>query len=126
MSLALGGLTAMAVELALDGLSVRQSAIASNIANVNSAGYRPVKVSFEDQITDLIAHAQGKASSQVTIAGFQPRITHESPIQSLGGQNRLDINTVLLNQNVLQYQSLIKGINQYMSTIALATSDGRR
>lgn len=43
---------------ALDGLSLRSAATAQNIANVNSAGYRPMGVSFEDALRTAAAHGQ--------------------------------------------------------------------
>ncbi len=35
---------------ALDGLSARHEAISSNLANVDTPGYKPVKVEFEDKL----------------------------------------------------------------------------
>ncbi len=45
---------------ALDGLSLRSAATAQNIANVNSPGYRPVRVSFESELA--AAAAKGEES----------------------------------------------------------------
>jgi len=40
--------------LGLDGLSARHKAIASNIANADTPGYRRIDVSFEDQLNSII------------------------------------------------------------------------
>lgn len=40
--------------LAMDGLSARHKAIASNIANADSPNYKRVDVSFEDQLRKII------------------------------------------------------------------------
>lgn len=39
---------------AMDGLSVRHQALSSNIANVDTPGYKPVKVAFEDTLKQAI------------------------------------------------------------------------
>jgi len=46
MSFGIEGTTAAVVTLALDAATMRQQAIAANIANVNTPGYRPVRVRF--------------------------------------------------------------------------------
>ena len=37
----------------------------------------------------------------------------------------LDTSTVMLNQNVIQYQALIKGMQHYMSILSIAIKEGR-
>ena len=44
--------TRSALALALDAASLRQQAIATNIANANAIGYVPQRVSFEEQLVD--------------------------------------------------------------------------
>ncbi len=39
---------------ALDAYSLRHKAIASNIANINTAGYKPKTVTFEDQLSGAL------------------------------------------------------------------------
>lgn len=124
MEFGIGGLTSSVVGLALDGLAVRHDAIASNIANINTPGYRPVKVSFEEQLANLIS--AGASKSPQDVANISPRVSYTQPTTAASSERRLDMNTVLLNQNTLQYQVLISGLEKYMSNIALATNDGRR
>jgi len=52
---------------ALDAYTLRHRAIASNIANVSSAGYRAQEVSFEDQL------AASRSGGGVTVAVTDPR-----------------------------------------------------
>lgn len=124
MDLGIGGLTSGVIGMALDGLSLRHEAIASNIANINTAGYRPIKVGFEDQLASVVAAA--RSNPAVAVSAITPQIGHETVANPASSAMRLDMNTVLLNQNTLQYQALISGLDKYMSTIALATNDGRR
>ncbi len=69
-------LTSATLIKALDGLSLRMTAIAQNVANAGSPRYRPVHVSFEaalkraatmsasavDQVQPLVTHTRDNAS----------------------------------------------------------------
>ncbi|CAM3318901.1 flagellar basal body protein [Occultella aeris] len=59
----LESVTALAISSALDGLSARQRAIASNIANVNTPNYTARRVAFEDAITRSVASGDGRAEA---------------------------------------------------------------
>ena len=53
--------TAMNItKLAMDGLMARQSAIASNTANVETPDYQRKEVQFEDQLKDIISRENKK------------------------------------------------------------------
>lgn len=47
--------TTRVIAKALDGLSKRHTAIASNIANAETPGYRAIRVSFENNLEEAIA-----------------------------------------------------------------------
>lgn len=126
MSGGLLGVTGMMVEYALDGLSLRHAAIASNIANANTPGYRPKKVSFEAQLASVATQA-GAALSPASVAQLpQPQVSSESPVDGSAARALVDNEIVQLNRNVLQYQALIRGIEKYRGTINTAINEGRR
>ena len=120
----LESITPKLVEYALDGLSLRHQAIASNIANINSIDYKPISVSFESQVNDIKNNfydgSIGRAESH-----FEPLISYGKKQQKSITSAGIDMNTVQLNQNVIQYQALIKGMNHYISTLTLAVKEGR-
>lgn len=120
----LESITPQLVEFALDGLSMRHQAIASNIANVNSAGYKPVTVSFESQINDLRKSSYSLSDVSENFQ-FKPIISYGKSQQQSNGAVGIDMNTVKLNQNVVQYHALIKGIDHYISTLSIAIKEGR-
>jgi len=66
--------TAMNVtKLAMDGLMARQSAIASNTANVETPYYQRKDVFFEDQLKDIIAKENRKDEIKaLNCAKFEP------------------------------------------------------
>ena len=50
----LESVTSAALASAMDGLALRQRAIANNIANVNTPNYHAKRVSFEDALADSV------------------------------------------------------------------------
>lgn len=114
----LGGLTASVVGYALDGLSMRHEAIAMNIANADSQGYRPVEVSFEKYLTEFVQ--SGDPAQSLPSLSMQPAVS------VLGAKNSVEMQTVALNQNVLQYEALVTGLNKYMSMVSMAVDEGKK
>ena len=51
--------TSVALQSALDGLSMRQKVIANNIANINTPNYHAEKVQFEDALAKSIVDGDG-------------------------------------------------------------------
>jgi flagellar basal-body rod protein FlgB len=66
--------TAVLMIKALDCLQARQVATAENIANANTPGYRPLRVSFEQALSD--AAQQGDAA----VAAVTPTVTRSASI----------------------------------------------
>ena len=54
---------------ALNGLSARQSLIASNIANIDTPGYAPQSIDFESALQSEMAQGSGSASAGTAGAG---------------------------------------------------------
>ena len=66
-------ITVEMAKLALDAASLRHQAIAHNIANANSPGFAPVRVSFEDQLGAVRAALRDPftaGSSSISNNGF--------------------------------------------------------
>src|SRR5437870_8620096 len=93
---------------ALDAAVLRHQAIASNIANANSVGYRPLRVNFEEQLGFAKqALAGGKGSiSAADVASLRPFLEQE-PLPAPGNAAvMIDMEMVKLAQNAVQYQTL--------------------
>lgn len=116
-------ITPKIIEFALDGLALRHKAIASNIANINSDNYKPINVSFESQI-DSLRSDFNNGSIKNDQSTYQPTISFGKKLQrneSVG----IDMSTVQINQNTIQYHALIKGLDYYISTLSIAIKEGR-
>lgn len=124
MTSSIGGVTADIVGYALDGLTLRHSAIASNIANAGTPGYRPLEVNFEAQLAAAAGGMRQNASVGMALAA--PRLSEAALPSSLVTQRGVEAEVVKLNQNVVQYQALIRGYEKYMSAMSIAINEGRR
>lgn len=90
------------VSLALDAALMRQTAIANNIANTNTQGFKTVEVNFEEHLNE-----NDLASSKP----FYQENDRQSPIDE---QMALNV------QNITHYRALIKGLNQKFAIMKLA------
>lgn len=90
---------------ALDGLVARQAAVAGNIANANSPGYRPVRVTFEEALRT--AAGQGPDA----VRAVTPRIEAES---ASGSEMRIDLELATGAETANRYAALIDLLGRQM------------
>ena len=118
---------------ALDGLALRQSTIASNIANVDTPGYRRRAVTFEDALRRTAGLAAAAESRELRTT--DPRhfaIANPGTSGIAGGahesrevvSSRNDANTVsvdeemaLLAETQIRYQALTQTLGRRLSTL---------
>lgn len=111
-------LSGVLIAKALDGLSVRASVIAQNIANANSATYAPQKVSFE---AELRAAAQQGINA---VSAVNPRISSaDNALQS--SDIRLDLEMASASQTSMRYAALVDILNRQMQVTRLAIRGGQ-
>jgi flagellar basal-body rod protein FlgB len=106
------------LKLGLEAATLRQAAISNNIANVNTDGYRPLKVSFEEQLRALSASRW----SQSDLSSIKPSLV----VDEHSGAVALDEQMVMLNQNYVYHQSLLKALNGKLELFGTAINDARR
>lgn len=108
----LDSVTALALSSALDGLAERQRTIANNIANVNTPGYRAVRVSFEDALAASVANRDGRVQARAA-ASLEPT--------KLNGNNvNLDTETLSNIDTVLRYQFAAQAANGQFTSLRTA------
>ena len=105
--------TAVLMIKALDCLQQRQVATAENIANASTPGYRPMRVSFEQALTD--AAGQGDAA----VAAVTPTVTREAA-GSINGELRLDLEMSNAAGTAGRYNALIDILNRQLQMQSLA------
>jgi len=106
------------ISKALDGLTARSVATARNIANVNSAKYRPVHVTFEEALRSA-ADRGIDAIRDVT-----PEV-EETPLAIGDSRMRLDLELATATQTGLRYAALIDLLGRQMQISRLVIRGGQ-
>ncbi len=103
--------TSSALRVALSGLHARQKAIAANIANIETPGYRAQKVKFEEALTGAVAG--GRSPSSVT-----PSVLDSLEPTRLNGNNvNLDQETLSHIDTTMRYQLALRALDGRYSTL---------
>ncbi len=129
MTQGIEGITNAALALALDAASMRQQAIAANIANADVPDYQPMAVDFESQLAtaqrDL---GDGRALTLADLDGVAPRMTADTTLQPAGMSPKvaIDLQMAALAQNGVQFQALTTALNKQFAMLSLAVNDGRK
>jgi len=109
-----------AARVALDGLSLRQSAIAQNMANVDTPGYQAQTVSFEDAVKAVL---KNDSSFKLTTTDTNHiSLRNESAVAATvlrqGGsyradENNVDIDVEMVDQveTELRYETISKMVS---------------
>lgn len=88
--------SSVALQSSLNGLALRQRAVADNIANVNTPNYTAKRVAFEDALAKSVASGSG-AVTATTARSLEPT--------QLNGNNvNLDTETLSNIDTVLRFQ----------------------
>ncbi|HEX7650239.1 MAG TPA: hypothetical protein VF450_22780 [Noviherbaspirillum sp.] len=115
------------LNLALNATTMRHQAIAHNIANAGTPGYRPIDVSFEAQLVqarDAVASNPGRPLA--SLGNFQPTFELLPP-NVLGDTSvSLDMEVAKLSENTLHHEALLKALNRHFSIIGSAINEGKR
>jgi flagellar basal-body rod protein FlgB len=116
---------------ALDAGSLRAKAIAENLANVQTPGYKRKEVDFEDQLRNALKAKLAATRDQpghmpagkgIDLAKIEPRIYEPDDPTLAGEVNNVDVDMegAKLAENQLYYSFMIKwvGFDKYMAAIA--------
>lgn len=119
--------TRISLGLALDAAVLQQKAITSNIANAGVQGYIPQKVDFSDQLEAARREVSLRGTTTLsTLQAIEPRL-HTMPLEN--GQwptVRIDVEMAHLSENMVHYQTLLKGLNRHFSIITSAINEGKK
>lgn len=111
---------------AFDAAGMRQQAIAHNIANANTPGFRRIAVSFEQQFAAVAQRGDRAASlSLADLAGMRPRFVAADP-DGADSAVALDQEVAKLAATTVQQQALIKAVNNQLTLLGSAINEGKR
>jgi flagellar basal-body rod protein FlgB len=109
--------TALIVNKNLDGLSMRALATADNIANANSRGFRPSRVTFEEALRGAAA------SGMDAVRQVRPQLVRDGA--AAGGEPRLDQELATAAETSMRYSALINLIGRQMQISHIAVRGGQ-
>jgi flagellar basal-body rod protein FlgB len=108
----LESVTSSALASAMDGLALRQRAIANNIANVNTPNYHAQRVSFEAALAASVKSGDGRADATTA--------TSLEPTQLNGNNVNLDTETLSNIDTVLRFQFAARAIGGEFTAVRAA------
>jgi flagellar basal-body rod protein FlgB len=97
------------LQAAMSGLAARQRAIANNVANVDTPGFKASQVNFEDVLNQAVSRAKpGTQVSQSTLDGRMRATTVDDATSSRADGNNVDIDQQMemLSEANLNYSAL--------------------
>ncbi len=129
----LNGTTLQLIQLGLDGLSLRQQAIAHNIANADTPGYQAQAVTFEEALQRQIkngahklalttthpAHLTGQA--QPLAPQLVPRPT--TTLRPDGNNVDIDLEMSQLAETTIRYQALTQLAARQLAILKAAVTE---
>ena len=98
-------ISSSSLRVAAAGLAARQSAIANNIANIETPGYQARKVKFEEALSSAVAHGRSPASVTPSVANSL------EPTRLNGSNVNLDTETLAHVDTTMRYQLSIRALD---------------
>jgi len=104
-----------AAAAALDGLSARHAAIADNIANVNTPGYKRKDVLFEAQLEEALE----TSSTGSRLPALKPQVVRDTATTLRTDGNNVDIEreAVALAENSIRYEAVTEYVAGFFSNL---------
>jgi flagellar basal-body rod protein FlgB len=98
-------LSSSALRVAVAGLSARQTAIANNIANIETPGYQARKVKFEEALSSAVSSGGSPATVTPSVQ------TSLEPTRLNGSNVNLDEETLSHIDTTMRYQLTLRAMD---------------
>lgn len=123
-----GSYTYELIKRALDASDLRGKAIANNIANINTKGYKRINVTFEETLSNVTEDFRTKGNTKVSkneIGSISLKRDNSTSMRADG--NNVDLEVEKTNQaaNTLMYNALVSKANGKLSMQKYVISGGR-
>lgn len=115
------------LDKAADAAWLRNDAIANNIANVDTPGYKRQDVAFESELKKALGRSRNTSNMDQRVASVRTAQLQPKAYTDLAGYsyrldgNNVDIDTenVMLAENQIKYQGLMNSISQEFSNLKM-------
>ena len=111
--------TQLALERAIGGAAQRHSALAANLANVNTPGYQRVDVDFHSALRNALEQ-NGDTRTAVERAGFSAERDGTAATRADGNGVDADAESAKLAANGLEYQAAVQVAHSRISILRTA------
>ena len=102
--------------------SLRQKAIASNVANAKTPGYRRLDVNFQKLLTDAIDKDGNVDLNNIEVGLYQPKNT---PVKEDGNDVTIDYEVGQMVKNTLRHKTYTRLLNKVYSQMDLAINTSK-
>jgi flagellar basal-body rod protein FlgB len=101
----------------LDLTARRQSAVAQNIANLDTPGYRTKDVDFLEEVKQILSGNDLQSPTEINVQGLLERPD--------GNNVSADRESLLLAQTQLQFRTGVQLLRSQMQRLSIAINEGR-
>lgn len=105
------------LEAGIKAENLRQKAIANNIANLQTPGYRRIDVKFQELLAKALNSPGQIDLSEIKSQVYQPR---QTPVGSNGNDVTLEAEIGQMVKNTLRHKTYIRLLNKKYTQIQLA------
>jgi flagellar basal-body rod protein FlgB len=98
-------ITDLVLQRGLEGASMRQQALANNLANANTAGYKRSDVDFQSALSSALGDGSGESS--LDSLDFQPQTDTTSTMRADGNNVDFDQENSNLTENAVEYEAIL-------------------
>jgi flagellar basal-body rod protein FlgB len=108
----------------MDAAALRQEAIASNIANAETPGYRRIDISpdFATQLKSQIANGEALGSSMDSVEPTLSEDTQDRTVRPDGNSVDLEHELLAMNKNSVEYGFLTEIVSSNIKQLRMAIS----
>lgn len=129
--------TFVILKKALDTATLRQQALSSNIANVDTPGYKRADVSFEEELKsalnkqerlELKTTDKKHLSNKLELENVHPKIFRQQDSYMRNDFNNVDIELEMaaISKNNVAYNALAELISNKLKMVRSAINEGRK
>ncbi len=110
------------IEAGIRAEGFRQKAIATNVATLETPGYRRLDVKFEEVLAKSLESSGSVDLNEIEPQAYQPK---ETPVKSNGNDVSLENDVGAMIKNSLRYTTYIRLLKKRYQQIELAMNVGR-
>ena len=107
------------LEAGIKAESLRQKAIANNVANLQTSGYRRIDVKFEELLAKALDSSGSANLSEIEAQIYQPK---QTLVKSNGNDVNLEAEVGEMVKNSLRHKAYIRLLNKKYKQLELAMS----